>query len=419
MESSDWLPRRTRALPPWGARAVDLVLCLLVLTTLTAVLRAGGSPEDRIAPALQAAAALALLFRRTAPMWVMALMLVAAVPMVTEGVSPGTLPAVDESGVWVPLAAPFACYSATVFGANLRLAWALTGALTLVATRPWAPDAAIVAPGLLLTAVPALAGMYVRSQHRLADVLRDRVERAEREQHLLAERARSEERARLAVEMHDIVTHRVSLMVLHAGALRMTTREDATRRAAEELRAAGHQALEELREFLGVLRSPAGERTVADGAAPGRAAGEAAGPDLEDLIAESAAAGVRIAFTRTGDSGVVSPVIGRTVYRVVQESLSNAIKHAPGAAVEVRARYGREHVRLTIRNAEPGHGPPADAGEHTLSRSGSGVGLLGLRRRVGLVGGELHAGPSAGGGFEVEARLPVFVPAKEAVRGGS
>ncbi|TPQ17330.1 sensor histidine kinase [Streptomyces sporangiiformans] len=421
MERSEWMPERTRISYSWGDRAVDLVLCLLVLAALAAILRSTQSTKDWISPMLQAFAAFSLLFRRTAPMWITGLMLVAAMPLFVEGVFPGTMPEVDRAGVWVPLAAPFACYSVMVYGADLARGWGLTGVLTLIATRPWTPEVDIIAPGLLLTAVPALAGMYVRSQRRLADVLRDRAERAEREQHLLTEQARSEERAKLAVEMHDIITHRVSLMVLHAGALELSTREDSTRVAAGELRSAGHQALEELREFLGVLRSPpataddeAGD-SGGNGASgrrdggPEQAADEPPGPDLARLVEESTAAGMRIEFVRTGNPGVVSPVIGRTAYRVVQEALSNAIKHAPGAPVEVRARYDAEQLHLTVRNAAPARGPVVE-----LSRSGSGVGLMGLRQRVGLVGGELNAGPGQDGGFEVDARLPVFVPASEA-----
>ncbi|MGW2332174.1 sensor histidine kinase [Streptomyces sp. NPDC001700] len=419
------MPERTRISYSWGDRAVDLVLCLLVLAALAAILRSAQSTKDWVSPMLQAFAAFSLLFRRTAPTWIMGLMLVAAMPLLVAGVFPATMPEVDRAGVWVPLATPFACYSVMVYGSDLARGWGLTCVLTLIAARPWTPEVDIIAPGLLLTAVPALAGMYVRSQRRLADVLRDRAERAEREQHLLTEQARSEERAKLAVEMHDIITHRVSLMVLHAGALELSTREDSTRVAAGELRSAGHQALEELREFLGVLRSRPGTaddqtgdgRTGDDGEAgwrdggPEQTAEEPPGPDLASLVDESTAAGMRIEFVRTGNPGVVSPVIGRTAYRVVQEALSNAIKHAPGAPVEVRARYDTEQLHLTVCNAEPERGPVVE-----LSRSGSGVGLMGLHQRVELVGGEMRAGPGQDGGFEVDARLPVFVPASEAPR---
>ena len=111
---------------------------------------------------------------------------------------------------------------------------------------------------MLRIALGPLLALYFDARRRLVQALTERAERAERERHLLAEQARAEERARLAGEMHDVVTHRVSLMVLQAGALRMTAPDEATRQAAEELRAAGCQALDELRDLVGILRADAG-----------------------------------------------------------------------------------------------------------------------------------------------------------------
>ena len=127
--------------------------------------------------------------------------------------------------------------------------------LTVIVARPWQPSVAVITIGVLRTAVGPLLALYFAARQRLVHALRERAERAEREQHLLAEQARAEERARLAGEMHDVVTHRVSLMVLQAGALRMTAKDEATRQAAEELRAAGCQALDELRDLVGILRA--------------------------------------------------------------------------------------------------------------------------------------------------------------------
>ena len=125
---------------------------------------------------------------------------------------------------------------------------------------PWEPSITVITIGLLRTAVGPLLALYFDARRRLVQALTERAERAERERHLLAEQARAEERARLAGEMHDVVTHRVSLMVLQAGALRMTAPDEATRQAAEELRAAGCQALDELRDLVGVLRTAPGRR---------------------------------------------------------------------------------------------------------------------------------------------------------------
>ncbi|MFD4232234.1 sensor histidine kinase [Streptomyces sp. NPDC058545] len=185
--------------------------------------------------------------------------------------------------------------------------------------------------------------------------LTERAERAERERHLLAEQARTEERARLAGEMHDVVTHRVSLMVLQAGALRITATDEVTRQAAEELRAAGCQALDELRDLVGILRTtPEGDET----------------PSVEGfaaLIAESTAVGTPAELIEDGDRTLASPVVGRTAYRIVREALTNVRKHAPGARVTVRVAYDEAQVRLTIRNT-----PPVTRPSSALVGTGSG-----------------------------------------------
>ncbi|HEV2777971.1 MAG TPA: histidine kinase [Actinophytocola sp.] len=226
-----------------------------------------------------------------------------------------------------------------------------------------------------------------RTHRRLVAALTDRAERAERE------RAEAEERVRLAGEMHDVVTHRVSLMVLHAGALGMSAPDEPTRAAAETVRVAGREALNELRDLVGVLRNgQTGSRVPPDAA-----------PDLSTLVAEWRAAGLPVDLTEDGNPACTSPAVGRTAYRIVQESLTNIGTHAPGAGATVRVRYGGDRVRLTIRNTP---------GTMTVNSGQSGSGLLGLRQRVELVGGTLHAGPTPDGGFEVDATLPAYVPAR-------
>ncbi|MEV4008657.1 histidine kinase [Actinomadura sp. NPDC049753] len=238
----------------------------------------------------------------------------------------------------------------------------------------------------------ALLGLYAAARRRVLQGLTERAERAERERHLLAERARAEERARLAAEMHDVVAHRVTLMVLQAGALRVRAPDEPTRAAAEELRGTGCQALEELRDVIGLLRRDPGE------------APSAPLPGLTALVAESAAVGVPVELAEHGDPPSASPAARRIAYRIVQEALTNARKHAPGAAVHVDVRYRTDGVALTVRNAAPSREPDAE-----LAASGSGTGLAGLRERVELIGGTFEAGPHRGG-FRVEASLPAYVP---------
>ena len=275
----------------------------------------------------------------------------------------------------------------------------LIGLLAVLGTRLWDPSWDITPLGVVNTVLPALAVLYLRARRELVDSLRERAERAEREQLLLAEQARAEERRRLAEEMHDVVTHQLTLMVLHAGALGTTSTDPAVRTAAEDIRQAGTQALSELRDLVGVLRT-------SETARPGHPA-EPAVPDPRTLVADARAAGEKVVYSAEGDPERISPTVRRTAYRVVQESLTNARKHAPGAEVTVALSYRADGV--TVRVANDAASRPSDS---ALAGSGSGVGLLGLAQRVELVGGTLHAGPRPGGGYQVDATLPAYVPTR-------
>ncbi|XVQ15701.1 sensor histidine kinase [Spirillospora sp. CA-255316] len=310
----------------------------------------------------------------------------------------------NMSTVWIPPAAPFAAYSAVLYSRRQWPAWLPIILLMVVATAPWAPSPQRIGPGLVLVAGPALLGLYVAARRRLDQALIERAERAEREQHLLAEQARADERARLAADMHDVVTDRVSLMVLQAGAMRTSAPDEQMRTAAENLRATGCQALEELRHLLAFLRDPAGDAT---GDIPPI---QEPLPDLSALVAASESVGVPVHLTVSGRDKAVSPAVGRTVYRVVQEALTNVRKHAPGARVEVLVRCAAGGVDVSVRNT-----PAAGAPDQAWAGQGRGTGLLGLRRRVDVLGGTLQAGPSADGSFHLEARLPASVLAAGAL----
>jgi signal transduction histidine kinase len=289
-----------------------------------------------------------------------------------------------------------AAYGPLVYQRNRTTALVALAAFTVVVMRPWDPSATNLTIGLLRTAVGPLLALYFDARRRMVCALVERAERAEREQHLLAERARTEERARLAGEMHDVVTHRVSLMVLQAGALRVTAKDEATRQAAEDLRAAGCQALDELRDLVGILRTASdADRTPSVGG-------------FDDLVAESIAVGIPTELVQEGDPALASPVVGRIAYRVLREALTNVRKHAPGARVTVQVRYAEEQLRLAVRNTPPTGRPSA-----ALAGSGSGLGIAQLRQRVELVRGRLRAGPSPDGGFSVETTLPASVPVAE------
>jgi signal transduction histidine kinase len=346
--------------------------------------------------AVQGLADASLVFRRRAPMLVIAILGGFAL-VISLLISPAALitPA-NPGNVWAPYGTVLAAYGPFYYRSDRRAAFAAVGTLALIVAVVWESSPAVITAGVLRTATGPLVALYFTARYQAMQALRDRAERAEQERYLLAEQARAEERARLAGEMHDVVTHHVSLMVLQAGALSITAKDEMTRQAAEELRAAGCQALDELRDLVGILRTePGGDQTPSTSGLPA-------------LIAESTAAGTPAELTEDGDSALASPVVGRTAYRIVREALTNARKHAPGAHVLVGISYRESQVRVVVRN-----GPATRAADSELSGTGSGLGLAGLRQRVELMHGSVRAGPAPDGGFRLEAVLPAYVPTAE------
>lgn len=370
---------------------------------------------------------------------------------------------------------------------------------------PWLQIMLSVVVALGLTAPPVLLGLYVGARRRLVESLRERADGLERELSLLAEkageraeRARIEERNRIARDMHDVVAHRVSLMVVHASAVRAVLRTDPARAedSAELLGDMGRQALRELRQMLGVLRTgadavpgPAVDGGVADGgvadggvavdggasvgggvtgggvagdgghrdvsrhdarhdvrrtavfgadcvrddaappgvvtdgvAAGGATAGGAvvpaqardprtggvadgAGTDgaslarLGVLVEQSRAAGMRVTFSQEGERRSLPARVERAAFRVVQEALTNAHKHAVGAATLVRVAYRAQEIAVLVEN-----GPPDGRPSPGLPSGGNG--LVGMKERVSALGGGFVAGPSRSGGFRVSAVIP-------------
>jgi signal transduction histidine kinase len=406
---------------PWHRRhqvALDVAIAVFFVLLDTGTTLAGAtwwpahpSTLAWIMLGLQAVACCSLVVRRRAPLTVVAI-LAGFTLAVTLLISPlGMLTPAHDGNVWAPYATVLAAYGPFLYRQDRRTALIALAAVTVIVARPWQLSASIAAIGLFRTAVGPLLVLYFDARRRLVRALTERAERAEEERHLLAERARAEERARLAGEMHDVVTHRVSLMVLQAGALRITAPDEPTRRAAEELRAAGCQALDELRDLVGILRTaPEGDQ------APSAS-------DFAALVAESTAVGTPAELIEEGDPALASPVVGRTAYRIVREALTNVRKHAPGAQVVVRVRYDAAQLRLTIRNTPPASQPGTGAASASLAGAalagtalagtGSGLGIASLRQRIELVHGTLHAGPAPDNGFCVEAVLPAYVPTAE------
>ncbi|MFF9982734.1 sensor histidine kinase [Streptomyces erythrochromogenes] len=274
-----------------------------------------------------------------------------------------------------------------------------------------------------LTVPPMLLGLYIGARRRLMESLQERADSLERELSLLADRAeeraewaRTEERTRIAREMHDVVAHRVSLMVVHAAALEAVAAKDPARAAknAALVGDMGRQALTELREMLGVLRSAPPKAAVAAAAAPAVPVGPVGpvalvggadeGPSLEELealVGQSRAAGMAVEMVVQGEGAAYAAEVEQTAYRVVQEALTNCHKHAPGARVVVRLAHRDGEVAMQVENG------PCEGAADGVGLPSGGNGLVGMRERVLGLGGVFVSGPTDAGGFRVSAVLPL------------
>ncbi|MDA3628369.1 histidine kinase [Saccharopolyspora oryzae] len=293
-----------------------------------------------------------------------------------------------------------ALYALGAYGRKSWQIWGITAisALSLVrlndmsAQNAQALITSIVMQALLYS-FPVVIGRYMASRRARLVHWVERAERAERERALIAERTRSEERARIAREMHDSVAHQVSLVVVHAGALEMVAKNDPEKAAsaAATIQQVGRGALDELRQMIGVLRANPGDDTP-----------EPPQPKLDDvekLVSASREAGLDVELAITGDRRDLSDQVERAAYRVVQEALTNVHKHAGGARATVSLEYREKKLAVSIRNGRPAAG-------FQRSLPSGGQGLIGLAERVQLAGGEISSGQLPDGGFEVSAALP-------------
>ena len=280
---------------------------------------------------------------------------------------------------------------------------------TLLAVALWTPSilafavyspttdvASVVVRVIPLVLAVTAWGMFLRARRQLLFTLRERAVRAEADQQLHENQARTAERTRIAREMHDVLAHRISLMALHAGALevRPDLPSEKVRETAELLRATARQALEELRSVIGLLRDPSEDVTPPPIPLPTLS-------DIGHLVDETRLAGAKIDFEMRVDHADTMPnALGRDAYRIVQEALTNIGKHASGTASQVRVigAHGAG-LHVTIRNRKPLH---AGGG---AALPGAGAGLLGLQERVDLAGGTLVHGPDSSGDFVVDAQL--------------
>ncbi len=306
---------------------------------------------------------------------------------VLAAVSPAATPAATLGTLYVAQRRPLAV-AAAAGGADVA-AHLIRGVWRPIESLPYAWWAVlVVAAGAALVGW----GQGDRARQALLASLRERARRAGAEQASRVAEARTAERARIAREMHDVLAHRLSLLATYAGALeyRPDAPPEQLARAAGVVRAGVHQALDELREVITVLRDD--DRTGGKHPLPGLS-------DLDGLIAETRDAGTTVDVTRRVTQPEDLPGgLGRTAYRVVQEGLTNARKHAPGGPVRVLLA-GKPGGRLVVELANP-----VGAADPVIN--GSGTGLIGLTERVRLAGGEIDHTVSADGEFVLRARLP-------------
>ena len=267
--------------------------------------------------------------------------------------------------------------------AGLMVAWSFTNPLLYPDKDYWQD----VGASLLLTGVAIGWGLFVRARRELVRSMREQADRA-------GEDARAAERRRIAREMHDVLAHRLSLLSVHAGALEFNpdAPADDVAEAARVIRESARTALDELRGVIGVLREDRGE-SLTQPPQPTLA-------DVPALVEESRAAGMRIAAQIELGDAAAPAAVGRTAYRIVQEGLTNARKHAPGAAVTLTVHARDGDLQIEVRSLAPvavAQGAPLP---------GAGTGLIGLAERVTLAGGELEHGVDPDGAFVLRARMP-------------
>jgi signal transduction histidine kinase len=242
----------------------------------------------------------------------------------------------------------------------------------------------------LLFGIGWLAGFAVHERAAQAEAAEDRARRAERERESAARLAVAEERARIARELHDIVAHAVSVMVLQVGAVRhkLPAELEDDRDALRDVEQAGRSALAEMRRLLGAMRSDGDGIDLAP--QPGLGS-------LDALLGQIDRAGLAVELHVDGEPFPLPRAIDLSAYRIVQEGLTNAVKHAHASRVDVRVSYAPDAVQLEVR----------DDGAGVADGNDPGFGLVGIRERVKIYGGEMSAGRSPDGGFVLTTRLPI------------
>jgi signal transduction histidine kinase len=271
--------------------------------------------------------------------------------------------------------------------AGLALVFAAEG--VVVQTDPSTGIGEFFFSNLLFGAI-WIVGFALGRKFEEADKARDRALRAEREREERAQAAVAEERARIARELHDVVGHSVSVMTVQASGVRRLLRpdQDREREALLVVERTGREALAEMRRMVGVLRRPEEGPALAP---------QPSLEHLDRLVEQAREAGLPVELRVEGEAVELAAGVDLTAYRLVQEGLTNALKHAHATRAEVLVNYGPGAIEVTV----------SDDGRGVGNGDGGGHGLVGMRERVSVYGGELDAGPKPGGGYRLRARLPL------------
>ena len=383
----------------WRSLAFDTALALLATGLELASVTGASGTASVPAIILAAVAGGALILRRSAPLAVLATTLAAAAAIVAAGDEPAgvaggialyTTAAMCDRRVslaaLVPTAAIAAVLSAAAADAEGRQASASFGAIVAV---------------LLVVGIWAL-GAYVQTRSRYTRALEERAAHAEREREQLARIAVHEERASIARELHDIVAHSVSVMLVGVRGARdvLRTSPDVADDTLARVETSGEQSLAELRRILALLRSPA----YGAESRPQPSLGE-----LDELVADYRAAGLPVRLEVIGAPRQLPGGVELSVYRIVQEALTNVLNHSHPARVTVTLAFhgSRLDVEVVDDGTTAARGDAAERSGDERPARGSGHGLVGMRERVAVLGGELETGRRVGGGFRVAARLPI------------
>jgi signal transduction histidine kinase len=323
---------------------------------------------------------LPLAFRRVAPLAVVAVVMGA---LVFEALALGSAPTPD----WQLVGWLVAIYS--VAAHCDRPAALAGGAMSLAAGLVWMGIDDFLFPVVVFGGA-WFAGRLVRQRHVYAVALEERAAALERERNANTRVAAAEERARIARELHDVLSHSVSVMVVQAGAERMAlgSGRASPAEALEAIEKTGRQALAEMRRLLGLLRT---------GDEPPDHEPQPTVAELDRLASQVREAGLPVELVIQGEPVSLPPGVAVSAYRIVQEALTNVMKHAGPASARVVVRYAAHELELEV----------ADDGRGSSNSDGAGHGLVGMRERVALYGGHLDAGSRNGGGFVVRARLPL------------